>query len=114
MTLKKKMKIAAIVCSVGLCSFGQRVCASEFMQLPKESSIRMEHLVQTKLLKEQREYLLQAQLVTKINLEKQIQENLFQYEMGIELGADLEADKIKHRKIYEEKRRQIDHHKPNQ
>ena len=74
MTLKKKMKIAAIVCSVGLCSFGQRVCASEFMQLPKESSIRMEHLVQTKLLKEQREYLLQAQLVTKINLEKQIQE----------------------------------------
>ena len=46
--------------------------------------------------------------------EKQIQENLFQYEMGIELGADLEADKIKHRKIYEEKRRQIDHHKPNQ
>lgn len=74
MTLKKKIEIAAIVCSIGICSFGQKVCASEFMQLPKESSIKMEHLVQTKLLNEQREYLLQAQLVTKINLEKQIQE----------------------------------------
>ncbi len=74
MTLKKKIEIAAIVCSIGLCSFGQQVCASEFMQLPKESNDKMEHLVQTKLLKEQRDYLLQAQLVTKINLEKQIKE----------------------------------------
>lgn len=74
MTLKKKIEIAAIVCSIGLCSFGQQVCASEFMQLPKESNDKMEHLVQTKLLKEQRDYLLQAQLITKINLENQITE----------------------------------------
>lgn len=74
MTLKKKIEIAAIVCSIGLCSFGQQVCASEFMQLPKESNDKMEHLVQTKLLKEQRDYLLQAQLITKINLENQIKE----------------------------------------
>ena len=74
MTLKKKMKIAAIVCSIGLCSFGQNVCASEFMQLPKESSVTVEHLVQTKLLNEQRDYLLQVQLAAKINLEKQVKE----------------------------------------
>ena len=74
MTLKKKMKIAAIVCSIGLCSFGQNVCASEFMQLPKESSVTVEHLVQTKLLNEQRDYLLQVQLASKINLEKQVKE----------------------------------------
>lgn len=73
MTLKKKIEIAAIVCSIGMCSFGQNVCASEFMQLPKESNDKMEHLVQTKLLKEQRDYLLQAQLITKINLEHKIQ-----------------------------------------
>lgn len=74
MTLKKKMKIAAIVCSIGLCSFGQNVCASKFMQLPKESSVTVEHLVQTKLLNEQRDYLLQVQLAAKINLEKQVKE----------------------------------------
>lgn len=74
MTLKKKMKIAAIVCSIGLCSFGQNVCASEFMQLPKESSVTVEHLVQTKLLNEQRDYLLQVQLAAKIDLEKQMKE----------------------------------------
>ena len=68
------MKIAAIVCSIGLCSFGQNVCASEFMQLPKESSVTVEHLVQTKLLNEQRDYLLQVQLASKINLEKQVKE----------------------------------------
>lgn len=72
MTLRKKIEIAAIVCSIGLCSFGQNVCAGEFMQLPKENNDKMEHLVQTKLLKEQRAYLLQAQLVTKINLENKI------------------------------------------
>ncbi|MCI5623088.1 MULTISPECIES: cell wall hydrolase [Anaerostipes] len=74
MILKKKIEIAAIVCSIGLCSFGQNVCASEFMRLPKESNEKMEHLVQTRLLKEQRDYLLHAQLITKINLEKKILE----------------------------------------
>lgn len=43
--------------------------------------------------------------------EKKIKENLFQYEMGIELGADLEFDKQRHRKCYEKKLNQIHHHK---
>lgn len=72
--MKKKIEIAAIVCSIGICSFGQKVCASEFLKLPRETNVKVEHLVQTRLLKEQREYLLQAQLMTKIDLEKQIKE----------------------------------------
>ena len=41
-----------------------------------------------------------------IYAEKQVQEDLFQYEMGIELGADVEKDKLKHRKAYEKKLKQ--------
>ncbi len=72
--MKKKIEIAAIVCSIGICSFGQKVCASEFLQLPKETNVKVGHLVQTRLLKEQREYLLQAQLMAKIDLEKHMKE----------------------------------------
>lgn len=74
MTLKKKIEIAAIVSLVGVCSFGQQVCAGEFMQLPRVSTETMEHFVQTRLLEEQRDYLLQAKLMTKINLEQQVKE----------------------------------------
>ena len=31
-----------------------------------------------------------------------VQEDLYQYEMGIELGADIENKKQKHEKLYEE------------
>lgn len=31
-----------------------------------------------------------------------VQEDLYQYEMGIEVGADVEMEKQKHQKLYEE------------
>ena len=52
MTLKKKIEIAVILCSIGICRFGQNVFAGEF----------------------QRAYLMQAQLMTKVNLEQQIKD----------------------------------------
>ncbi|MDE6475543.1 MAG: hypothetical protein K2L08_01675 [Erysipelotrichaceae bacterium] len=33
---------------------------------------------------------------------QQVQQDLYQYEMGIELGADVEADKQYHRKRYDD------------
>ena len=57
MTLKKKIEIAAILCSIGICGFGQNVFAGEFLRL-----------------EEQRAYLMQAQLMTKVNLEQQIKD----------------------------------------
>lgn len=72
MALKKKMKIAAILCSIGICSFGQNVFAGEFLRLTPETDIKVEQVVQRRLLEEQRAYLMQAQLMTKVNLEQRI------------------------------------------
>lgn len=72
MALKKKIKIAAILCSIGICSFGQNVFAGEFLRLAPETDIKVEQVVQRRLLEEQRAYLMQAQLMTKVNLEQQI------------------------------------------
>lgn len=33
--------------------------------------------------------------------DKQVQEDLYQYEMGIELGADIEAEKRNHKNEYD-------------
>ena len=74
MTLKKKIKIADILCSIGICSFGQNVFAGEFLSLPATTNAKVEQVVQTRLLEEQRAYLMQAQLMTKVNLEQQIKD----------------------------------------
>ena len=74
MTLKKKIEIAAILCSIGICSFGQNVFAGEFLRLPVQTNAKVEQVVQTRLLEEQRAYLMQAQLMTKVNLEQQIKD----------------------------------------
>ena len=73
-TLKKKIEIAAILCSIGICSFGQNVFAGEFLRLPAQTNAKVEQVVQTRLLEEQRAYLMQAQLMTKVNLEQQIKD----------------------------------------
>ena len=65
MTLKKKIEIAAILCSIGICSFGQNVFAGEFLRLPAQTNAKVEQVVQTRLLEEQRAYLMQAQLKDK-------------------------------------------------
>ena len=74
MTLKKKIEIAVILCSIGICSFGQNVFAGEFLRLPAQTNAKVEQVVQTRLLEEQRAYLMQAQLMTKVNLEQQIKD----------------------------------------
>ncbi len=74
MTLKKKIEIAVILCSIGICSFGQNVFAREFLRLPAQTNAKVEQVVQTRLLEEQRAYLMQAQLMTKVNLEQQIKD----------------------------------------
>lgn len=74
MTLKKKIEIAVILCSIGICSFGQNVFAGEFLGLPAQTNAKVEQVVQTRLLEEQRAYLMQAQLMTKVNLEQQIKD----------------------------------------
>ncbi|NSG74095.1 cell wall hydrolase [Anaerostipes hadrus] len=74
MTLKKKIEIAVILCSIGICSFGQNVFAGEFLRLPAKTNAKVEQVVQTRLLEEQRAYLMQAQLMTKVNLEQQIKD----------------------------------------
>ncbi len=74
MTLKKKIEIAVILCSIGICSFGQNVFAGEFLRLPVQTNAKVEQVVQTRLLEEQRAYLMQAQLMTKVNLEQQIKD----------------------------------------
>ena len=74
LTLKKKIEIAAILCSIGICSFGQNVFAGEFLRLPAQTNAKVEQVVQTRLLEEQRAYLMQAQLMTKVNLEQQIKD----------------------------------------
>ena len=74
MTLKKKIEIAVILCSIGICSFGQNVFAGEFLTLPVQTNAKVEQVVQTRLLEEQRAYLMQAQLMTKVNLEQQIKD----------------------------------------
>lgn len=73
-TLNKKIEIAAILCSIGICSFGQNVFAGEFLRLPVQTNAKVEQVVQTRLLEEQRAYLMQAQLMTKVNLEQQIKD----------------------------------------
>jgi len=60
-TLKKKIEIAAILCSIGICSFGQNVFAGEFLRLPAQTNAKVEQVVQ-------------AQLMTKVNLEQQIKD----------------------------------------
>nr|WP_243254010.1 cell wall hydrolase [Anaerostipes hadrus] len=72
--MKKKIEIAAILCSIGICSFGQNVFAGEFLRLPVQTNAKVEQVVQTRLLEEQRAYLMQAQLMTKVNLEQQIKD----------------------------------------
>ena len=72
--MKKKIEIAAILCSIGICSFGQNVFAGEFLSLPATTNAKVEQVVQTRLLEEQRAYLMQAQLMTKVNLEQQIKD----------------------------------------
>ena len=74
MTLKKKIEIAVILCSIGICSFGQNVFGGEFLRLPAQTNAKVEQVVQTRLLEEQRAYLMQAQLMTKVNLEQQIKD----------------------------------------
>ena len=37
--------------------------------------------------------------------DKKIQENLYQYEMGIDLGAEIEYDKRRHEAEYDQSRR---------
>lgn len=74
MTLKKKIEIAVILCSIGICRFGQNVFAGEFLRLPVQTNAKVEQVVQTRLLEEQRAYLMQAQLMTKVNLEQQIKD----------------------------------------
>lgn len=74
MTLKKKIEIAVILCSIGICRFGQNVFAGEFLRLPAQTNAKVEQVVQTRLLEEQRAYLMQAQLMTKVNLEQQIKD----------------------------------------
>ena len=74
MTLKKKIEIAVILCSIGICRFGQNVIAGEFLRLPAQTNAKVEQVVQTRLLEEQRAYLMQAQLMTKVNLEQQIKD----------------------------------------
>ena len=74
MTLKKKIEIAVILCSIGICSFGQNVFAGECLELPAQTNAKVEQVVQTRLLEEQRAYLMQAQLMTKVNLEQQIKD----------------------------------------
>ena len=74
MTLKKKIEIAVILCSIGICSFGQNVFTGEFLRLPAQTNAKVEQVVQTRLLEEQRAYLMQAQLMTKVNLEQQIKD----------------------------------------
>ena len=74
MTLKKKREIAVILCSIGICSFGQNVFAGEVLRLPAQTNAKVEQVVQTRLLEEQRAYLMQAQLMTKVNLEQQIKD----------------------------------------
>ena len=54
MTLKKKIEIAAILCSIGICGFGQNVFAGEFLRLPAKTNAKVEQVVQTRLLEEQR------------------------------------------------------------
>lgn len=68
MTLKKKIEIMTILCSIGICGFGQNVFAGEFLRLPAKTNAKVEQVVQTRLLEEQRAYLMQAQLMTKVNL----------------------------------------------
>ena len=46
MTLKKKIEIAAILCSIGICSFGQNVFAGEFLRLPAQTNAKVEQVVQ--------------------------------------------------------------------
>ena len=48
MTLKKKIEIAAILCSIGICSFGQNVFAGEFLRLPAQTNAKVEQVVQTR------------------------------------------------------------------
>ena len=54
MTLKKKIEIAVILCSIGICSFGQNVFAGEFLRLPAQTNAKVEQVVQTRLLEEQK------------------------------------------------------------
>ena len=44
MTLKKKIEIAAILCSIGICSFGQNVFAGEFLRLPAQTNAKVEQV----------------------------------------------------------------------
>lgn len=71
--MKKKMKIATIVFSIGICHFGQEVYAGEFFSLRQNTNPQVEQLVQKKILSEQRSYLKHVKLVSKVDLEEQIQ-----------------------------------------
>ena len=96
MTLKKKIEIAVILCSIGICSFGQNVFAGEFLRLPVQTNAKVEQVVQTRLLEEQRAYLMQAQLMTKVNLEQQIKDSLNQVAQlaNCQLIADINNDTV--------------------
>ena len=37
--------------------------------------------------------------------DKQVQQDLYQYEMGIELGADVESEKLQHKNEYQQENR---------
>ena len=52
----------------------KNVFAGEFLRLPAQTNAKVEQVVQTRLLEEQRAYLMQAQLMTKVNLEQQIKD----------------------------------------
>ena len=61
MTLKKKWKVAAISCAIGLCSVGQQVFASDTLFQPPQGENGVDQLIQRKA------------LIKKLNIERQIE-----------------------------------------
>ncbi|MBS7008350.1 cell wall hydrolase [Anaerostipes sp.] len=73
MTLKKKWKVAAISCAIGLCSVGQQVFASDTLFQPPKGDNGVDQLIQRKLLEEQEQFKERKALVKKLNIERQIE-----------------------------------------
>ena len=73
MTLKKKWKVAAISCAIGLCSVGQQVFASDTLFQPPQGENGVDQLIQRKLLEEQKQFKERKALIKKLNIERQIE-----------------------------------------
>lgn len=72
MTLKKKWKVAAISCAIGLCSVGQQVFASDTLFQPPQGEMALISLSRGNCWKN-RSSLKRKALIKKLNIERQIE-----------------------------------------